>query len=161
MHDKKTVQQESEIRIINKAIIKENKQQIGNKLDQNIAQQELVSKLEPASSKNKQLIEDLNIRQQELGSKHEASSEESTQLINPLDQKVAEKDSEIQMLNFELKELRKKHKQLIDAHSKVKSEFASVKKVGEQELVAKEFVSLSKVEEQELEIMQKNPEAGM
>ena len=136
MPDQNAVWQESEIRIINEAINKENKQLIDNELDQNIAQQELISKLEAPSSEDKRLIEDLNIRQQELDSKHEASSEGSKQLINSLDQKVAEQDSEIQMLNFELKELRKKHKQLIDAHSKVK------------------------VREQESEIM-RNPKIGM
>ena len=138
MPDQKAVWQESEIRIINEAINKENEQLIDNKLDQNIAQQELISKLEAPSSEDKRLVEDLNIGQQELDSKHEASSERSKQLINSLDQKVAEQDSEIQMLNFELKvkELRKKHKQLIDAHSKVK------------------------VREQESEIIQ-NPKIGM
>ena len=147
MPDQKVVRQESEVRIINEAVNKDNKQLIDNELDQNIAQQELISKLEAPSSKNKQLIEDKNIRQQELDSNYEASSEGSKQLIN---QKVAEQDSEIQMLNLKLKELQKEHKQLIDAHSKVKIEYASLKKVEEQELVKNKCASLRKFEEQEL-----------
>ena len=54
------------------------------------------------------------------------------------------------MLNFELKEQRKKYKHLIEAHSKVKSEFASVKIVGKQELIESKFASLRKVGKQEL-----------
>ena len=100
MPDQEAVWQESEIRIINEAINKENEQLIDNELDQNIAQQELISKLEAPSSEDKRLVEDLNIGQQELDSKHEASSERSKQLINSLDQKVAEQDSEIQMLTL-------------------------------------------------------------